>query len=76
MEIVKYLEGFSKGYHPRLLYCLVNRKISHRLFAKGQGNDVLNPGPGTVVDTALIELQGDNIFDFFMIPHNATVATA
>ena len=35
-----------------------------------------NPGPGTVVDTALVESQGDNSFDFFMIPHKATVATA
>ena len=49
---------------------------SHRLFAKGQGNEVLNPGPGTVVDTALVVNQGDTNFDFFMIPHNATVATA
>jgi len=36
----------------------------------------LNPGSGTIVDTALVERQGDNIYDFFLIPHKATVATA
>lgn len=36
----------------------------------------MNPSPGTVLDTALVENQGDNTYDFFMIPHKATVATA
>jgi aubergine-like protein len=36
----------------------------------------LNPGNGTVVDTAVVEVQGDQIFDFYLIPHKATVATA
>ena len=37
---------------------------------------MLNPGPGTVVDASLVECQEDTLFDFFMIPHKATVATA
>ena len=53
----------------------VDRNVSHRLFYKDNG-DVLNPGPGTVLDVALVEEQGDRLFDFFMIPHKATVATA
>lgn len=36
----------------------------------------MNPGPGTVVDTAVVESQGDTQFDFYLIPHKATVATA
>lgn len=36
----------------------------------------MNPSPGTVLDSALVENQGDLTYDFFMIPHKATVATA
>ncbi len=57
------------------MYCLVDRNIQHRLFAK-QNGDCLNPGPGTVIDTAVVENQGDIHFDFYLIPHKATVATA
>jgi len=28
----------------------------------------LIPGKGTVIDTAVVEVQGDKIFDFYMIP--------
>lgn len=59
-----------------MIYCFVDRNITHRLFFKENGNDPVNPGPGTVLDTALVESQGDKLFDFFMIPHKATVATA
>lgn len=69
------LNSYQQGYIPSLVYCFVDRNVSHRLFYKDNGH-VLNPGPGTVVDTALVENQGDQLFDFFMIPHKATVATA
>ena len=36
----------------------------------------MNPGPGTIVDTSLVENQGDRIYDFYLIPHKASVATA
>jgi len=49
--------------------------VTHRLFGKPNG-EVMNPSPGTVLDTALVESQGDTTYDFFMIPHKATVATA
>lgn len=48
------LENTSPGYKPKILYCLVDRNIQHRLFAKAN-QDFLNPGPGTVVDTAVVE---------------------
>ena len=40
------------------------------------GNDCLNPGNGTVIDSTVVEVQGDTIFDFYMIPHKTTGATA
>lgn len=73
--ISQLLETTTQGYKPKIVYCLVDRNIQHRLFHK-TGHDCLNPGPGTVLDQALVENQGDNVFDFYLIPHKATVATA
>jgi aubergine-like protein len=73
--ITELLENTTPGYKPKIMYCLVDRNIQHRLFASS-GQEKLNPGPGTIVDTSLVEQQGDNIFDFYLIPHKATVATA
>lgn len=74
-EVIDRIRGFQQGYQPKIIYCFVDRKVSHRLFYKNNG-DIQNPGPGTVLDVALVEQQGDRIYDFFMIPHKATVATA
>ena len=73
--ITDLLENTSPGYKPKILYCLVDRNIQHRVFVKS-GQDCLNPGNGTVIDSAVVEVQGDTLFDFYMIPHKATVATA
>ncbi len=73
--ITDLLENTAQGYKPKILYCLVDRAIQHRLFYRLNGA-CLNPGPGTVVDTALVENQGDHKFDFYLVPHKATVATA
>ncbi len=74
--ITDLLENTSPGYHPKIIYCLVDRNITHRLFYDTHG-DYLNPGNGTVVDTAVVEMQSsDKIYDFYMVPHKATVATA
>jgi hypothetical protein len=37
--------------------------------------DIINPGPGSVIDTALVEVQGDRIFDFYLVSYKATIAT-
>lgn len=73
--ITEAIETKQAGYKPKIIYCLVDRNIQHRLFSKPNG-ECLNPGPGTVVDTSLVENQGDKIYDFYLIPHKATVATA
>jgi hypothetical protein len=73
--ITNMLENTAPGYHPKIIYCLVDRNIQHRLFHKLQG-DTVNPGPGTCVDTGVVESQGDQLYDFYLIPHKATVATA
>ena len=58
-RLAEFLETFSQNYKPKIIYCLVNRNISHRLFVKNGGTELLNPGPGTAVDYGLVENQGD-----------------
>ncbi len=66
--ITNLLENTAPGYKPKILYCLIERNIRDRFFVK-QDQDFLIPGKGTVIDTAVVEVQGDKIFDFYMIPH-------
>lgn len=73
--ILKEISGMEESYSPEILYITVNKKTSHRLFLK-DGDNILNPGPGTVLDSVLVDNDGEDLFDFFMIPHKATVATA
>jgi len=37
------------------MYCFVDKKISHRLFEKANGNGYVNPAPGTCIDAGLVE---------------------
>lgn len=53
--ITDLLENASPGYKPKILYCLVDRNIQHRVFAK-INQDYLNPGSGTVIDSAVVEV--------------------
>jgi hypothetical protein len=54
---------------------LVDKNSSLRLFEKDNG-ECINPAPGTCIDTGLVNNQGEERFDFYMIPHKATIATA
>lgn len=73
---MKFINGLDQNYTPKILYVLVNKKVSTRLFEKVNG-DVINPAPGTVVDTAIVEQSGEGNFDFYMIANdNPKTATA
>ena len=48
------LEETTQGYKPKIVYCIVDRNVQHRLFFK-QGMNYINPGQGTIVDTGLVE---------------------
>ena len=73
--IIKTLNQLIPNYHPRILYTLIDKLSGHRLFMKSNG-DVWNPQQGTLVDASVVENQGDRIFDYYLVPHRATVATA
>jgi len=57
---------YNKPYHPSLCFILVKKRISTRLFARGQ-QGVSNPRFGTVIDTTI---TSKNQFDFFLITQN------
>ena len=68
--------GFSNNYKPKIIYTLVDKRINSR-FTEKRNNDYENPAPGTVVDRGLVEYQdAKGGFDFYMIAHRATIATA
>ena len=53
----------------------MNQKLNQRFFVKSNGA-FINAGAGTVIDSQLVKTQGENEYDFYMVPHSATVATA
>lgn len=59
-----------------LLYVQLNRNVTYRIFVPNE--KYTNPPSGTVIDSNIVEQEdrtGKN-FDFYMVPHKATVATA
>lgn len=75
-EMKHAMLGFQNNYNPKILYVFVNKRVNTRLFEKDH-DLVMNVAPGTVVDEGIVEHFGnDSQFDFYMVPHKATVATA
>ena len=55
---------------------MVDKRISTR-FCERTKDNYENPAPGTIVDSGLTESKGtEKSFDFYMIAHKATIATA
>ena len=57
------------------MYIFVDKRINTRFFEM-DGQHIVNPAPGTVVDTSLVEENRTSAYDFYLIPHKATIATA
>ena len=73
---MKVIQGYSNNYKPQILDTLVDKRINTR-FTEKRGDEYQNPAPGTVVDQGLVEHPGNQAsFDFYMIAHKATIATA
>lgn len=70
------IKSIQANYNPKILYCLVDKRINTRLVEKN-GDNYSNPAPGTIVDTGLVEhVSANGSFDFYMVAHRATIATA
>jgi hypothetical protein len=71
------IKSIQANYNPKILYCLVDKRINTRLVEKTNDASYSNPAPGTVVDTGLVEhVPTNGSFDFYMVAHRATIATA
>ena len=56
-EVPTVVECFGRirvNYSPEIVYCFVEQNSIVRFFNTMNG-DIMNPGPGTVVDAALVE---------------------
>jgi hypothetical protein len=75
-QVQEAIKQSAPNYDPKLVYCLVNKKVTTRFFEKTNGH-FINPGPGTLVDNVIIEKDSQSLFDFFMVANqNPTSATA
>ena len=75
-ELMQAIKDYAPNYDPKILFIFINKRITTRFFEKINGG-VINPGPGTLVDTSVVSEDGDKIFDFYMVANkNPTSATA
>jgi len=70
-QIIKAFEMVETNYKPLMAFIVVKKRISARFFAL-QGNDLVNPPCGTVVDTVVTRSEW---FDFYLIPQSASQGT-
>jgi hypothetical protein len=58
---------------PKITLVFVNKRVRQRFF-EVRGRNIVNPPPGTYVDTGFVEQSEvvDGKFDFFLMPHNVT----
>jgi len=69
---VKSIQKVIEKVGAKLCFIVVLKRIHTRLFRK-EGNSILNPAPGTVVDTGITE---PGCLEFFMISQNVGQGTA
>lgn len=76
--VYEAIKSLSANYNPQLIYTLVDKNSGIRMLEKYNNNGhIVNPGPGTCIDSGVVEREGDKIFDFFMVSNNnPTSATA
>jgi len=54
---------------PPVTLIVVNKRINQRMFATGSdGRTMINPPPGSIIDSQLVENQSSSCFDFFLVP--------
>lgn len=67
-EILKSKYNSATG-PPPITLIVVNKRINQRMFAKASdGQTMINPPPGSIIDSKLVENQSTKCFDFFLVP--------
>lgn len=74
-EIPQLLECFKEigsDYNPKVSIVVVKKRINSRFFAPGGGNELINPPPGTVVDSTVTRPEW---YDFFLVSQSVNQGT-
>ena len=53
---------------PKITLIVVNKRINQRMFAHDRQQNAINPQPGTIIDSNLVENSDDKNYDFFLVP--------
>lgn len=77
-ELPTFSKLINKLYNtarpPKLTLIIVNKRISQRFTATDPtSGKIMNPCPGTVIDTKVVNKEASSIcYDFYLVPQNAT----
>lgn len=74
-EVKQLLSTFGRiapNYKPKLSVIIVQKRINTRVFVRGPKDSLINPDPGTVVDSCVTRR---NYYDFFLVPQNVRQGT-
>mmetsp|Transcript_15584 Transcript_15584/g.10950 ORF Transcript_15584/g.10950 Transcript_15584/m.10950 type:complete len:124 (+) Transcript_15584:2062-2433(+) len=75
MEVENVLRQHFRNYKPKVIYCMIDKLVDTRFFHE-EDRQIKNPGSGAVIDKILNKVDSEKCFDFYMVPHKATIATA
>lgn len=75
---MKAISSFVPNYNPEILYVLLDKNSGMRFLEQYDNKGmIVNPGPGTVVNQAVVTSDGDQEFEFYMVSNNnPSTATA
>ena len=77
-EITQFKEALRPLYNqvsgpPPITLVVVNKRINQRMFVQDKGGRAINPSPGSIIDSNLVEnCKGNECFDFFLVPQQTT----
>lgn len=69
-QLKQCLEGkYNKINPPKITLIVVNKRINQRMFCQDpRSKETINPQPGTIIDSNLVENTDDKCYDFFLVP--------
>ena len=71
-QMKEIFEATSPGYSPKFAFIVVKKRIHSRFFLKNHDGTVVNPLPGTIVDT---EATRPEWYDFFLVSQSVRQGT-
>ena len=84
-QLIKSIRHRKYQYAPDFIVLIVNKRINQRFFEYVNDHTmydqrdltkIINPAKGTIVDSGMVEREGPNVFDFFLISQDVTQGSA